>query len=101
MQGTSLLEIETAAGGWRAVTVLDRAVQADFFAGRSVSQSHQREPAMAALGSRLAERTALFEPFVQLTALFRRQLADAFAEQRRPGARATLASACTTPRAPR
>ena len=33
MQGTSLLEIETA-GGWRAVTVLDRAVQPDFFAGR-------------------------------------------------------------------
>ena len=32
MQGTSLLEIETAAGGWRAVTVLDRAAQTDFFA---------------------------------------------------------------------
>ena len=47
MQGTSLLEIETAGAGWRAVTVLDRAVQADFFAGRGASQSHQREPAMA------------------------------------------------------
>ena len=47
MQGTSLLEIESAAGGWRAVTVLDRAVQADFFAGRAASQGHQREPAMA------------------------------------------------------
>ena len=32
MQGTSLLEIETAVGGWRAVTVLDRAAQTDFFA---------------------------------------------------------------------
>ena len=32
MQGTSLLEIETAAGGWRAVTALDRATQTDFFA---------------------------------------------------------------------
>ena len=37
MQGTSLLEIETA-GGWRAVTVLDRAVQPDFFAGRAVER---------------------------------------------------------------
>ena len=47
MQGTSLLEIETAAGGWRAVTVLDRAVQPDFFASRIPAQSHAREPAMA------------------------------------------------------
>jgi len=31
MQGSSLLEIETADGGWTAVTVLDRAVQPDFF----------------------------------------------------------------------
>ncbi|MEO8420545.1 MAG: HAMP domain-containing sensor histidine kinase [Hyphomicrobium sp.] len=49
IQGTSLLEIESATGGWRAVTVLDRAVQADFFGGRTVSPSRQREPAMAAL----------------------------------------------------
>ena len=47
MQGTSLLEIETAAGGWRAVTVLDRAVQPDFFAGRKPTQAHARELAMA------------------------------------------------------
>jgi signal transduction histidine kinase len=47
MQGTSLLEIETAAGGWRAVTVLDRATQPDFFAGRMPAQTHAREPAMA------------------------------------------------------
>ncbi len=48
MQGTSLLEIETAAGGWRAVTVFDRAVQSDFFAERVVPQGHdERVPAMA------------------------------------------------------
>ena len=47
MQGTSLLEIESAAGGWRAVTVLDRAVQHDFFAGRAAARSHQREREMA------------------------------------------------------
>lgn len=46
MQGTSLLEIETTAGGWSAVTVLDRAVQPDFFAGRLASHLH-REPALA------------------------------------------------------
>lgn len=31
MQGTTLLEIKTASAGWRAVTVLDRAAQQDFF----------------------------------------------------------------------
>ncbi len=31
MQGTSLLEIDSAGTGWRAVTVLDRAAQPDFF----------------------------------------------------------------------
>jgi signal transduction histidine kinase len=31
MQGTSLLEIDTGCGNWRAVTVLDRAAQPDFF----------------------------------------------------------------------
>jgi hypothetical protein len=46
MQGTSLLEIETSAGGWRAVTVLDRAAQPDFFAGRLAAQRH-RHPALA------------------------------------------------------
>ncbi len=44
MQGTSLLEIETAEGGWRAVTVLDRAVQHDFF---TVQAAPAREPALA------------------------------------------------------
>ncbi len=34
MQGTSLLEIESAGGGWSAVTVLDRAAQPDFFAAQ-------------------------------------------------------------------
>jgi two-component system cell cycle sensor histidine kinase PleC len=34
MQGTSLLEFDNVAGGWRAVTVLDRAAQPDFFADR-------------------------------------------------------------------
>lgn len=55
MQGSSLLEIETAAGGWRAVTVLDRAVQPDFFAERRaphtaerpVQQNLEREPVLA------------------------------------------------------
>jgi len=37
MQGSSLLEIEAAGGGWTAVTALDRAVQPDFFAGRIVT----------------------------------------------------------------
>ncbi len=34
MQGTSLLEVASSSHGWRAVTVLDRAVQPDFFANR-------------------------------------------------------------------
>ena len=46
MQGTSLLEIETAAGGWRAVTVLDRAAQTDFFADDARSQTRE----LAAVG---------------------------------------------------
>jgi len=46
MQGTSLLEIETV-GCWRAVTVLDRAVQPDFFAGRLPVEARERQPAMA------------------------------------------------------
>ena len=35
MQGTSLLEVVSSSQGWRAVTVLDRAAQPDFFAERS------------------------------------------------------------------
>lgn len=31
MQGTTLLDVRTATAGWRAVTVLDRAAQQDFF----------------------------------------------------------------------
>jgi signal transduction histidine kinase len=34
MQGTSLLEVDSTNNGWRAVTVLDRAVQTDFFKDR-------------------------------------------------------------------
>ncbi len=40
MQGTSLLEIETAAGGWSAVTVLDRVAQPDFFAHAPTYEAH-------------------------------------------------------------
>ncbi len=45
MQGTSLLEIEAAGGSWSVVTVLDRAVQPDFFASRPTAQHYQ--PVMA------------------------------------------------------
>ena len=31
MHGTTLIEVEGANQGWRAVTVLDRAAQPDFF----------------------------------------------------------------------
>ena len=48
MQGTSLLEVETAAGGWRAVTVLDRAAQTDFFTDEVHPQA--RELVAAVLG---------------------------------------------------
>jgi signal transduction histidine kinase len=34
MHGTSLLEVVSSSNGWRAVTVLDRAVQPDFFSDR-------------------------------------------------------------------
>jgi len=40
MQGTSLLEIEPPSGAWSVVTVLDRAVQPDFFSGRSALARH-------------------------------------------------------------
>lgn len=46
MQGTSLLEIETAAGGWSAVTVLDRVAQPDFFA-HVISREPRYAPALA------------------------------------------------------
>ena len=96
MQGTSLLEIETAAGGWRAVTVLDRAVQTDFFA-EDVPLASPR-----AYGGRLrlrdlAERAALLEPVVQLAALFRRQLPDTSPRTASSLARCSLVSACTMP----
>jgi len=52
MQGTSLLEIDTASG-WRVVTVLDRAVQPDFFSaedhrGSRVDYGHRSPVAVAA-----------------------------------------------------
>ncbi|MFN3625959.1 MAG: sensor histidine kinase [Hyphomicrobium sp.] len=47
MQGTSLLEIETAAGGWSAVTVLDRAAQPDFFTHDAMPAAYRYQPAMA------------------------------------------------------
>ncbi len=43
MQGTSLLEIETAGSGWSAVTVLDRAAQPDFFAVDAAPSSRRYE----------------------------------------------------------
>jgi len=42
MQGSSLLEIEVAGGGWTAVTVLDRAVQPDFFGEGVVPVMYRR-----------------------------------------------------------
>lgn len=47
MQGTSLLEFDNAAGGWRAVTVLDRAAQPDFFADRFSPLARPSAPALA------------------------------------------------------
>jgi len=47
MQGTSLLEFDNAAGGWRAVTVLDRAAQPDFFADRFSPLVRPAAPALA------------------------------------------------------
>jgi len=48
MQGTSLLEFDSASQGWHAVTVLDRAVQPDFFVDRFGGQARE---SMAALMS--------------------------------------------------
>jgi len=47
MQGTSLLEIDSPNHGWRAVTVLDRAVQADFFIDCGNGQHHDAVAALA------------------------------------------------------
>ncbi|MEI9900801.1 MAG: HAMP domain-containing sensor histidine kinase [Hyphomicrobium sp.] len=48
VHGTSLLEIETAPDGWRAVTVLDRAAQPDFFVDCPVALPlKERGPAFA------------------------------------------------------
>lgn len=41
MQGTSLVEIDGTSHGWRAVTVLDRAVQPDFFLDRFAAQARE------------------------------------------------------------
>lgn len=50
MQGTSLLEIESAGGGWSAVTVLDRAAQPDFFAAQpNVSTQAWRHETVASV----------------------------------------------------
>jgi hypothetical protein len=51
MQGTSLLEIDTSSHGWRAVTVLDRAVQPDFFSRDFSLEAPLRDEAVAALAS--------------------------------------------------
>jgi signal transduction histidine kinase len=46
MQGTSLIEIESAGAGWRAVTVLDRAAQPDFFFDFFRPGVHKSMPAL-------------------------------------------------------
>jgi signal transduction histidine kinase len=46
MQGASLLELDGAAHGWRAVTVLDRAVQPDFFMNRFCGEARERMVAL-------------------------------------------------------
>lgn len=47
MQGTTLLEVPSSPHGWRAVTVLDRAVQADFFQDRGVTRHRENASALA------------------------------------------------------
>jgi len=46
MQGSSLLEIECPVRGWRAVTVLDRAAQPDFFMDGTVASAHTQISAL-------------------------------------------------------
>lgn len=41
IQGTTLLEVSSTNNGWRAVTVLDRAVQTDFFKDRYGGQARE------------------------------------------------------------
>jgi hypothetical protein len=47
MQGTSLLEVVSSSQGWRAVTVLDRAVQPDFFVERHAIGARETSVALA------------------------------------------------------
>jgi signal transduction histidine kinase len=47
MQGTSLLEVVSSGQGWRAVTVLDRAAQPDFFSERSTIGACRTSVALA------------------------------------------------------
>jgi signal transduction histidine kinase len=47
MQGTSLLEVVSSSQGWRAVTVLDRAVQPDFFVERHAIGARATSVALA------------------------------------------------------
>lgn len=47
MQGTTLLEIKTASIGWRAVTVLDRAAQQDFFVKHQTERAAHTQRAAA------------------------------------------------------
>jgi len=46
IQGTTLLEVSSSNNGWRAVTVLDRAVQTDFFKDRYGGQARESMAAM-------------------------------------------------------
>jgi len=46
IQGTTLLEVSSTNNGWRAVTVLDRAVQTDFFKDRYGGQARESLAAM-------------------------------------------------------
>ena len=47
MQGTTLLEIKTGNEGWRAVTVLDRAAQQDFFVKQHAKRAEHDQSAAA------------------------------------------------------
>jgi signal transduction histidine kinase len=47
MHGTTLIEVEGPSQGWRAVTVLDRAVQPDFFIDNDGEKARLGVPALA------------------------------------------------------
>jgi signal transduction histidine kinase len=47
IQGTTLLEVNSTNNGWRAVTVLDRAVQTDFFKDRYGGQARENMAVLA------------------------------------------------------